>query len=227
MTEKSQRINVTAGISLALTWDPRRPVDPRDVPAVEAFIQAWKNMMRIGNGNIKALGDTSLLEQAIASFKPIHVNRVRQKEVMRQMLEQSLSINGGNRAATARDLGLTARTIHNMLKRNPDIEARFPARNVITMKTPMVEEAKSEEGAQMPKKVHYWRKGDSVATSSAFEEGESKEGWREVDLEDLDDDQVIQLGDGNSVLAKNIDVDDEDEAAEDDEDDDIDEEQKA
>jgi len=74
----------------------------------------------------------------------------------------------------------------------------------------------------MPKKLRLWRDKDGeILADSCFEEGESRDGFREVFLDDLDDDQMIQIGAGGYVRADAI-VDSPDDVEDDDDDDDDD-----
>lgn len=70
-------------------------------------------------------------------------------------------------------------------------------------------------------KLRLWQKDDAIIADSCFAPGESRTGFKEVILADLDDEEVIMLGDGSYVRAEDI-VDEDPSDGDDDDDDDDD-----
>jgi len=102
-------------VSLSLHWDPRKPVEPEDVPMVKAFLAAVKGMMRLPSSGLRVVGPLSTLEAAFEARLPEPEPTLEERE--REAVRAALKACGGNRRTAARRLGVSRVTVARMIAR--------------------------------------------------------------------------------------------------------------
>jgi transcriptional regulator with GAF, ATPase, and Fis domain len=123
-----------ASVSLTLAWDPRKPVEAKDVPVVRSFLAAVKSMMQVPSTGLRIAGPLSTLEAAFEARMPEETVALEERPLARdqrvarerELIREALTACGGNRNKAARRLGLPYRTIHHMIDRY-GLRAEFPA----------------------------------------------------------------------------------------------------
>lgn len=122
------RVRTEASVSLTLAWDPTKPVDPEDVPALRGFLEAFRALVRVPA--IRAAGQVSLLEAAVAQMAPprpalptaafdeatLEPGLPLRDAHEKRLYEMALQGHGSARRA-ARTLGMCERTLRNRCQR--------------------------------------------------------------------------------------------------------------
>ena len=117
----SGRFRTEAAISLTLAWDPRGPIDERDVPVLRRFLAAVRELA--GCSAMSVAGDVSLLDRAIGvgdlavADLPAEPGLTYEETVQKHCLIAALRRYEGNVSRVARALEISRETVHSRLCR--------------------------------------------------------------------------------------------------------------
>lgn len=106
-------------VSLAISWPATAPPTVDDLPALRRFLEAVRDMAGAGV-TTRIDGQVPMLEDVIARGFPDPQGRATAtslREVERAMLVRALEQHAGNRTHAAVQLGVTVRTVRNMIRR--------------------------------------------------------------------------------------------------------------
>ena len=107
-----------SSVTLSLHWDPRKPVEAADLPAVRSFLVAVKGLMQLPAGGLRLVGPLSVLEAAFEALVPETTEprpTLAAQEIA--LIREALAACGGKRSVAARQLGIPVRTLHRKMKR--------------------------------------------------------------------------------------------------------------
>ena len=114
---RNHRTSTTISIGIELSWPTSAPPTTQDLPTLIVFLNAIRVLATSGS-----VYGIPALEQVVCELrKASDANngiKYKLREVHEMTFRQALLANNGNRTHTAKDLGVSVRTVRNWLRKS-------------------------------------------------------------------------------------------------------------